>query len=156
YFSRSVPSLRLAIEGSRSFSSVSIEKAAAREAGAPPMRGKARFIGKAERRFCLPWPLRYNRPAIGNHLSMCRASRKLIVTSTRRELRPYQVRLVADVSRTTGDALVEQPTGSGKTMQVVTLVAMHLGRRFSHTVIAAPQEQIEHGFVHRDYQTVTF
>ena len=33
---------------------------------------------------------------------------------------------------------------------------MHLGRRFTHAVIAAPQEQIEHGFVHRDYQTVAF
>lgn len=69
-------------------------------------------------------------------------------------LRPYQARLVTDVCRATGDVLVEQPTGSGKTMQIVTLVAMHLGRRFSHAVIAAPQEQIEHGFVHRDYQRV--
>ena len=75
---------------------------------------------------------------------------------TWRELRPYQVRLIADVSRATGDALVEQPTGSGKTMQVVTLVAMHLGRRFTHAVITAPQEQIEHGFVHREYRAVAF
>src|SRR5262249_47680659 len=29
-------------------------------------------------------------------------------------------------------------------------------RRFTHAVIAAPQEQIEHRFVHRDYQAVTF
>jgi hypothetical protein len=69
-------------------------------------------------------------------------------------LRPYQARLVTDVCRATGDVLVEQPTGSGKTMQIVTLVAMHLGRRFTHAVISAPQEQIEHGFVHRDYQRV--
>jgi hypothetical protein len=61
---------------------------------------------------------------------------------------------VTDVCRTPGDALVEQPTGSGKTMQIVTLVAMHLGRRFTHALISAPQEQIEHGFVHRDYQRV--
>jgi Type III restriction enzyme, res subunit len=74
----------------------------------------------------------------------------------RKELRPYQVRLVADVSRAGGDVLVEQPTGSGKTLAVVTLVAMHLGQRFTHAVIAAPQEQIEQGFVHRDYQTVAF
>src|SRR5207244_9526013 len=46
--------------------------------------------------------------------------------------------------------------GSGKTLQIVTLVAMHLGRRFTHAVIAAPQAQIEHGFVHRDYQAVAF
>src|SRR5260370_4601360 len=71
-------------------------------------------------------------------------------------LRPYQAKLVTDVCRATVDVLVEQPTGSGKTMQIVTLVAMHLGRRFSHAVIAAPQEQIEHGFVHRDYQSVAF
>ena len=69
-------------------------------------------------------------------------------------LRPYQARLVTDVCRATGDVLVEQPTGSGKTMQMVTLLAMQLGRRFTHAVISAPQEQIEHGFVHRDYQRV--
>jgi hypothetical protein len=75
---------------------------------------------------------------------------------THRELRPYQVRLITDVGRASGDALIEQPTGSGKTMQIVTLVAMHLGRRFTHALIAAPQEQIEHGFVHRDYKAVLF
>jgi hypothetical protein len=69
-------------------------------------------------------------------------------------LRPYQAKLVTEVCRVTGDVLVEQPTGSGKTMQIVTLVAMHLGQRFTHALIAAPQEQIEHGFVHRDYQRV--
>ena len=73
-----------------------------------------------------------------------------------KKLRPYQVRLVTDVCRATEDVLVEQPTGSGKTVQIVTLVAMHLGQRFSHAVIAAPQEQIEQGFVKRDYQTIAF
>ena len=62
-----------------------------------------------------------------------------------KQLRPYQVRLVTDVCRATEDVLVEQPTGSGKTVQIVTLVAMHLGQRFSHAVISAPQEQIEQG-----------
>jgi hypothetical protein len=52
--------------------------------------------------------------------------------------------------------LVEQPTGSGKTMQIVTLVAMQLGRRFTHAVIAAPQQQIEHAFVHPDYRLIAF
>jgi hypothetical protein len=33
---------------------------------------------------------------------------------------------------------------------------MHLGRRFTHAVIAAPQEQIEQGFVKRDYQLIAF
>ena len=78
------------------------------------------------------------------------------MSSTPRILRPYQVRLVTDVCRASVDVLVEQPTGSGKTMQIVTLVGMNLGRRFAHAVIAAPQEQIEHCFVHRDYEQVGF
>jgi hypothetical protein len=73
-----------------------------------------------------------------------------------KKLRDYQVRLVSDVCRATGDVLVEQPTGSGKTVEIVTLVAMHLGRHFSHALISAPQEQIEHGFTKRDYDTVAF
>jgi hypothetical protein len=73
-----------------------------------------------------------------------------------KKLRPYQVRLVTDVCRATEDVLVEQPTGSGKTVQIVTLVAMQLGRRFSHAVISAPQEQIEQGFTKRDYNIVAF
>jgi superfamily II DNA or RNA helicase len=76
--------------------------------------------------------------------------------STTKQLRDYQVRLVADVCRASEDVLVEQPTGSGKTVQIVTLVAMHLGGRFSHAVISAPQEQIEQGFVKRDYRTIAF
>jgi superfamily II DNA or RNA helicase/pyrroloquinoline quinone (PQQ) biosynthesis protein C len=75
---------------------------------------------------------------------------------TTKKLRPYQVRLVTDVCRATEHILVEQPTGSGKTVQIVTLVAMHLGRRFTHAVISAPQEQIEQGFVKRDYQAIAF
>lgn len=75
---------------------------------------------------------------------------------TTKQLRPYQVRLVTDVCRPTEDVMVEQPTGSGKTVQIVTLVAMHLGRRFTHAVIAVPQEQIEQGFTNRDYDKVGF
>lgn len=76
--------------------------------------------------------------------------------TARKSLRPYQARLIADVCRADGNILVEQPTGSGKTMQIVTLVAMQLGQRFSHAVIAAPQQQIEHAFVHPDYRLVAF
>src|SRR3984893_10805036 len=75
---------------------------------------------------------------------------------TTKKLRPYQVRLVTDVCRAGEDVLVEQPTGSGKTVEIVTLVAMHLGKRFSHAVISAPQEQIEQGIVKRDYSVVAF
>src|SRR5258708_4546155 len=42
------------------------------------------------------------------------------------------------------------------TVQIVTLVAMRLGQRFTHAVISAPQEQIEQGFVKRDYQVIAF
>jgi hypothetical protein len=77
-------------------------------------------------------------------------------TAARKALRPYQAHLIADVCRSEGHALVEQPTGSGKTMQIVTLVAMQLGKRFTHAVIAAPQQQIEHAFVHPDYRLVAF
>src|SRR5947207_8279334 len=73
-----------------------------------------------------------------------------------KKLRPYQVRFVTDVCRAADDVLVEQPTGSGKTVQIVTLVAMHLGQRLSHAVISAPQDQIEQGFVRRDYLTIAF
>ncbi len=79
-----------------------------------------------------------------------------MIAALRKTLRPYQARLITDVCRSNGHVLVEQPTGSGKTMQVVTLVAMQLGRRFTHAVIAAPQQQIEEGFVHLDYQLVGF
>jgi hypothetical protein len=71
-------------------------------------------------------------------------------------LRDYQEKLVFNVCRTSDDVLVEQPTGSGKTVQIVALVGMHLGTRFSHAVISAPQEQIEQGFVKRDYTVVAF
>src|SRR5262245_41456910 len=75
---------------------------------------------------------------------------------TRKELRWYQVSMVTDVGRASEDVLVEQPTGSGKTVEIVTLVAMQLGQRFTHAVISAPQEQIEQGFVKRDYQLIAF
>jgi superfamily II DNA or RNA helicase len=77
-------------------------------------------------------------------------------TYSTKTLRDYQEKLVFKVCRASEDVLVEQPTGSGKTVQIVTLVAMHLGKRFSHAVISAPQEQIEQGFVKRDYSVVAF
>jgi hypothetical protein len=76
------------------------------------------------------------------------------IAPARKLLRPYQVRLVTDACRDPGNVLVEQPTGSGKTIEIVTIVGMLMGRRFTHAVIAAPQEQVEDGFVHRDYSCV--
>src|SRR5580698_3845911 len=75
---------------------------------------------------------------------------------TTKTLRDYQEILVFNVCRTSEDVLVEQPTGSGKTVPIFALVGMHLGTRFSHAVISAPQEQIEQGFVKRDYTVVAF
>jgi hypothetical protein len=75
--------------------------------------------------------------------------------TTRKSLRPYQVRLITDVCRACGPVLVEQPTGSGKTIQIVTLVAMQLGRGFTHAVIAAPQQQIEQPFVYPDSRLIS-
>jgi len=75
---------------------------------------------------------------------------------SRKLLRDYQARLITDVCRAEGHVLVEQPTGSGKTLQIVALVAKQLGKRYTHAVIAAPQQQIEHGFVERDYRLVAF
>src|SRR3954447_11227548 len=79
-----------------------------------------------------------------------------VSASQRKMLRHYQSRLITDVCRAEGHVLVEQPTGSGKTLQIVTLVAMQLGKRYTHAVIAAPQQQIEQGFVQRDYSLVAF
>jgi hypothetical protein len=73
-----------------------------------------------------------------------------------KQLRPYQAKLIADFHRVSGDVLVEYPTGSGKSIVIVTIIGMDLGNRFSHAVIAAPQEQIERGFVHRDYNRIEF
>src|SRR5262245_61217672 len=97
-------------------------------------------------------PILYNCPHCKNN----DPSERDAMASAAKQLRPYQIRLVTDVCRATEDVLVEQPTGSGKTVQIVTLVAMHLGKQFTHAVIAAPQEQIEQGFVKRDYQLIAF
>jgi len=42
--------------------------------------------------------------------------------------------------------LVEQPTGSGKTLQVVALTGVLLETRYDRIIICAPQQQIEEGF----------
>ena len=81
-------------------------------------------------------------------------------------LRNYQAQLITDFNRCwstdtgarrrPGDILVEQPTGSGKTLEIVTLIAMNLGARFTHAIIAAPQIQIEAEFAKRDYNQIVF
>ena len=61
-------------------------------------------------------------------------------------LRPYQARIIKNVLRDPGHLLVEQPTGSGKTLQVVALTGVLLGTRYNRIIICAPQRQIEEGF----------
>ena len=59
--------------------------------------------------------------------------------------RPYQEKLFLQVKyhlANNGDALIEQPTGSGKTFEIVALSAALFKTKFSHIVIAAPQLQI--------------
>ena len=63
-----------------------------------------------------------------------------------RVLRPYQARIVKNVLGDPGHLLVEQPTGSGKTLQIVALARVLLETRFDRVLIAAPQRQIEEGF----------
>ena len=69
-------------------------------------------------------------------------------------LHHYQNTVVTDICRRSHDVLVEQPTGSGKTVEIVAIIARLLGSAYSHAVIAAPQEQIEASFVHRSYQRI--
>lgn len=65
-------------------------------------------------------------------------------------LHDYQRKVVRDVLKTSADMLVEQPTGSGKTLEIVAIAAELLSRQ-SRVLIAAPQEHIEASFVRRDY-----
>lgn len=65
-------------------------------------------------------------------------------------LRPYQSKLVTQVKTNLSndqDALIEQPTGSGKSVAISTICASLFHNNFSHIIIAVPQEQIEDGFV---------
>jgi Rad3-related DNA helicase len=60
-------------------------------------------------------------------------------------LRPYQADLIDEVLRTPGHILVQAPTGSGKTLQIIALCHL-LKDDYDRILIAAPQQQIEEGF----------
>ena len=78
---------------------------------------------------------------------------------TRRQftLRSHQAELL-DQYDPNEDTLFDQPTGSGKTLEIVTLVGMlrqPTNLLFRNILIAAPQTHIEAGFlVDRDYNEV--
>lgn len=70
-------------------------------------------------------------------------------------LAAFQAWILGRLRRHGGHAAVESPTGSGKTLMVRALVGLDLGRAggFTHALVAAPQEQIERGFL-RDHDMV--
>lgn len=72
-------------------------------------------------------------------------------------LAPYQARLLGRIRRC-GDVTVEAPTGSGKTLLVRTLVSLDLNQQggFTHVLVAAPQQQIEEGFLRGRDETVVW
>jgi superfamily II DNA or RNA helicase len=72
-----------------------------------------------------------------------------------RKLRPYQVQALHFICDN-DDACLELPTGAGKTLIICTAVARQLQSGIRHVVIAAPQKQIENGFVEHGITTVTF
>lgn len=55
--------------------------------------------------------------------------------------------------RGSGHAALELPTGMGKTVILVALIGLLL-RRGKKIIVAAPQEHIEDGFVHRSYTQI--
>ncbi len=63
------------------------------------------------------------------------------------ELFTFQARLVTRLLATSEHVLAEQPTGSGKTIMTKAFAAAGLGSKFSHVLIASPQQQIETAFV---------
>lgn len=69
-------------------------------------------------------------------------------------LRPYQSSLVSSVKKTLSgeqeNALIEQPTGSGKSLAITTIAASLFKTKYDHIIIAAPQQQIEDGFKCKD------
>ena len=64
-------------------------------------------------------------------------------------LRPYQAKLVSHVKVYLSkgvNCLIDQPTGSGKSIAIKDIVISLFGIKFSKIIIAAPQQQIEEGF----------
>ena len=53
--------------------------------------------------------------------------------------------LIDEVLRAPGHILVQAPTGSGKTLQIIALCHL-LKEDYDRILIAAPQQQIEEGF----------
>ncbi len=62
-------------------------------------------------------------------------------------LHDHQAKALARLERHGGDATAELPTGAGKTVIAKALIGSGLGTRFTHAVVAAPQQQIEQSFV---------
>jgi len=75
-----------------------------------------------------------------------------------RSYRPYQVDIHKFVTQKhEGSFGVEAPTGSGKTMQIVGLVAYgKKHKRWKKVLVATTQQQIEEAIVHREYDAISY
>lgn len=82
------------------------------------------------------------------------SARRASTAATMFFLFAYQAWIISRLRRC-GDALVEAPTGAGKTLMIRTHVALDLGQPngFDRVIIASPQEQIERSFLH-DRETI--
>ncbi|MEQ8787441.1 MAG: DEAD/DEAH box helicase family protein [Pirellulaceae bacterium] len=63
------------------------------------------------------------------------------------ELRPYQQHVFEEIRNTNERLLIQQPTGSGKTLVLGAASVSMLNKSITHAIIACPQVQIEKGFV---------
>lgn len=68
------------------------------------------------------------------------------------KLHPYQVFTVQALLDSNDDYVVEQPTGSGKTVEMVALTACLLPKR--RVLLAVTQEHIEEAFTQRNYTEI--
>ncbi|WP_339908977.1 DEAD/DEAH box helicase [Symmachiella dynata] len=66
---------------------------------------------------------------------------------TSRTLRPYQRNVINEICNCDEHLLIQQPTGSGKTLILGAASVSMLDSSITHAIIACPQVQIERGFV---------
>lgn len=69
-------------------------------------------------------------------------------------LRDYQDETIGRLQAGTDDFMVEQPTGSGKTLEIVGAAALLVSFKGRRVVIATPQQHVEQAFVDRPYSSL--
>src|ERR1700722_6652234 len=73
--------------------------------------------------------------------------------------RSYQPKIITQVNRhlsNGGDALIDQPGGSGKTIEIIASTTSLFGAKFSHIICSAPQQQIEENFISKEERIFEF